>query len=328
MSRKSTSEEQLRAALGAIARDEIGSVLREARAGARERARRALEQGLFEALLAAAAGKEEAVAHGCEPAPLTGTRQMWWAYCVMRACDTAGLPAMAGVEADTKVETVAAGELAVLVSPVPSELYGDEALRIQLEDLAWLERTARAHEAVIEQTLLHTTVIPLRLCTLYRDAGGARRMLRQHRGALMAAISRVEGCLEWGVQIFIGERPREEPATEQATGTAYLAARQRRQDAARDAARARQHRLEEIHGSLGAIVPAATVNPPQRRELHHRDADMILNAAYLVERDHTEAFRAAVEGIREKAAGDGLLVELTGPWPPYNFVAEAAEVIA
>ncbi len=75
-----------------------------------------------------------------------------------------------GVEPGTSIELISDGELAALVSPVPLPEYGDEQLRVHLEDLAWVERTARRHEDVLEAALREATIVPLRLCTLYRDS--------------------------------------------------------------------------------------------------------------------------------------------------------------
>ena len=47
---------------------------------------------------------------------------------------------------------------------------------------------------------------------------------------------------------------------------------------------------------------------------------MVLNGAYLVDRERESDFLAVLDG---QAAGPcreaGLLAEITGPWPPYNF---------
>jgi hypothetical protein len=46
---------------------------------------------------------------------------------------------------------------------------------------------------------------------------------------------------------------------------------------------------------------------------------MILNAAFLVEREKAEEFDARVQDIAKKYEGR-LSFRYTGPWPPYNFV--------
>ena len=53
---------------------------------------------------------------------------------------------------------------------------------------------------------------------------------------------------------------------------------------------------------------------------------MLLNGAYLIERERTSEVREAVDVLQEEWRSLGFTIELTGPWPPYNFVAGAAGV--
>jgi hypothetical protein len=46
---------------------------------------------------------------------------------------------------------------------------------------------------------------------------------------------------------------------------------------------------------------------------------MIFNGAFLLLRSDIDAFRGEVEAIGDTYAEQGLTLELTGPWPPYNF---------
>ncbi len=54
---------------------------------------------------------------------------------------------------------------------------------------------------------------------------------------------------------------------------------------------------------------------------------MILNGAYLVEEDRVEELRSAIAGLQVRWGAEGLSVELTGPWPPYNFVSNSASLV-
>ena len=49
---------------------------------------------------------------------------------------------------------------------------------------------------------------------------------------------------------------------------------------------------------------------------------MILNGAYLVRTDADRGFREALSALERTYADDGVQFDLTGPWPPYNFVAD------
>ena len=94
-----------------------------------------------------------------------------------------------------------------------------------------------------------------------------------------------------------------------------------------------ERQLREAADSLGADIAAqvharlhdwaidATTRPPQNRELSGHQGEMLLNAAYLVERDRVEELRALVAELETRHRELGVSIELTGPWPPYNFVA-------
>ena len=54
---------------------------------------------------------------------------------------------------------------------------------------------------------------------------------------------------------------------------------------------------------------------------------MIMNGAYLVERERDDELREALEQLRTEHRERGLVLELTGPWPAYNFVGAKPAVV-
>ncbi|MGW4502371.1 GvpL/GvpF family gas vesicle protein [Micromonospora sp. NPDC004336] len=80
---------------------------------------------------------------GPPAAPDTGV----WLHGVVREADAALLAATAGMDG-APVRAVRAAGLAAVVSAAPLSEYGEDALRRNLEELAWLERAARAHHVV------------------------------------------------------------------------------------------------------------------------------------------------------------------------------------
>jgi len=235
------------------------------------------------------------------------------------------------------VEAIGAEGLVALASAVPADEYGDEQLRGHLEDLAWVERTARRHEEVLDAVLRETTIVPLRLCTLYRDRDGVRRLLSEHRAALNDALQRVDGCLEWGVKVFSDPRAQHHVSDmagemagegESGGGTMYLRQRQRQRALAEQASELRVSGVQAVDRRMAALARSSRSNPVQRREAHGRLLHMVFNGVYLVERHRAAEVREAIHALQEEWGRLGLSVELTGPWPPYNFVSGAAGVLA
>src|SRR3954471_23857325 len=293
---------ELSGALAALAAEDLPGVLAEARADARERAREKLADALEAGILAA----------GAEPPPAVAGE----GYYLFRVVRAGGTAAPAGAAMVTE------GGLAAVVRDVPLAEYGEEALRANLDDIAWLEDAARRHEAVLDGLLADTTVIPLRLCTIYRDEAAVRAMLLAEQGALTEALDRLEGHTEWGVKAFCDRAAVQASArppgdAEQGEGEAYLA-RRRAEARARELVAAT---VDAAHERLTAVARVALANPLQRRELTGRDDDMALNGVYLVPDDAAAAFGEAVAALE----APGTIFELTGPWPPYNFVKRSVE---
>ena len=96
----------------------------------------------------------------------------------------------------------AAGFVAVVAEVDESE-FGADALHRNLEDLDWLERTARAHHAVIEAVARTHPVVPARLATVYSSAAAVEKMLHERAADFRQALARIAERSEWGVKAFV-----------------------------------------------------------------------------------------------------------------------------
>jgi hypothetical protein len=285
-------------------------------------------------ILAAARDHERpgAVEPATTPPDPTETGELLWVYCVLR--DTDPYPeGLLGVDARGEVEAVRGAGLVALVSRVPRNEFGAEPLRRNLNELAWLESVARAHEAVLAATLQESTLVPLRMCTLYETAESVRGMLGDRRESLVAALDVLAGRYEWAVKVLVDrERITQaagvtadagDPGQErsgQGEGGAYLL-RRRADRAVRQAADSlRAEVAERVHARLQDWAIDAITRPPQNPELSGHEGDMVLNGAYLVERERSDELRGLVTELEDHHRQLGVRIELTGPWPPYNFV--------
>lgn len=246
----------------------------------------------------------------------------FWLYAVTDSPPDmwAGLSGVAG----EPVQAVQCRGLGCVTSRVPLAEFGEEALRRNLEDLDWLTVTARAHNAVIGAVARVGAVVPLRLATVYIDDERLHGMLEDRQAELTAALDRLRDRTEWGVKAYRIPVGRSEPeAGRPETGTEYL----HRRRAALSASRAEDtsmHRLAwDLHGDLAALAVDSRRHPPQDPTLTGRREVMALNGSYLVEDRRAGEFTDAVAALDDTTPG--LLLELTGPWPPYSFASEEGE---
>jgi hypothetical protein len=213
---------------------------------------------------------------------------------------------------------LAEGDVAVLVSVVPAEEFAEEPLREHLNDRAWLERAAREHEDVLERALARTVVVPFRLCTIYESRERVLEFLAERGAGLADLLRRLDGHVELGVKAYFAPAGSSEQAEPQ-SGREYLLRRQREREATEEAFRIKGEAARASHERLAAVAEDARANPPQPAELSGRTEEMLLNGAYLVRRDDGR-LRDTVAELESLYGPRGVTYELTGPWPPYNFV--------
>jgi hypothetical protein len=190
------------------------------------------------------------------------------------------------------IRVVASGDLAAVCGPVIAGEITADAL--------W------QHEQIVEALMDDRDLLPVRYGTCLPDDAAAAQALRDKYNEFAASLDAVRGAVELAVRVFAaGGTVRDpEPAAASETGTEYLRAR------ARVASRESDARTI-VHEALAPTARAATIARANR-------AGELLRAAYLVNRNETDAFSDRVRGIQE--ANPELRITCTGPWPPYSFV--------
>jgi hypothetical protein len=235
--------------------------------------------------------------------------------------DLAGVTGMRGAA----LALVRHRDLEAVVCDVDLAEFGEAALARNLEDLAWLEEVARAHNDVVFAAASRGTVAPMRLVTIYADDDSVRTRIEELHDRLTEALDRVEGRREWSVKVFTtasGPARADEDApaavgSGPGSGAAYLR-RKREQATRRQAAREQSIELAgKVHDELAARAVATRQLAPQDPRLTGHTETMLLNGAYLVPIDEGEQFRATVD--RLGTLHPELTLEVEGPWPPYSF---------
>jgi hypothetical protein len=249
-----------------------------------------------------------------------------------------GLPEqLPGVDPNHAASLIEEGGLAAIVSLVSLAEFGEEALHENLNDVAWLEDKARAHEQVLDAALSRMTVVPMRLCTIYRSASQVREMLRGEHDVFADALRRLQGKTEWGVKLLAEPRALERAAGGQtalpggseggglSTGTDYMRQKGREARVRHTADQIAELWAQSVHERVAAVASEALQNPLQNPEVSGHTGEMLLNGVYLVDEGAADQLRDVVAELSEEYRGLGATVQLTGPWPPYNFVKSSIE---
>lgn len=265
-------------------------------------------------------------------------KKAFYVYCVAESVaavelDAASFPV--AIEDDAKLEWVTANDLAALTSTVPLDSYSEDALAEHLGDATWTAVRAMRHETVVEYVAKRTSVVPLRFGTIYLERAGIERMLAEKRRELAGIIERLRGREEWGVNVYsdratlmasitsVSPRLRElvQQAEAASPGQSYLM--QKKIEALRvDEARLALNRIvDEIEKAL-----REQADEVKRLRILKVEAtehgELKAKFAFLVKRAGFEEFRAAAEDLAQENLSAGVRLELTGPWPAYNFSSE------
>lgn len=248
-------------------------------------------------------------------APIRESGTGWYLYGVVPAGVEA--PAARAVDASHEVVAIETGGIAGVASQVSLDEFDERALPERLGDAEWLERKIRAHEQVLEAVLVRTVVVPCRFCTVYRDEDDLKAFLAGHATTLTEALDRLAGRVELGVKAFAAPQPGSE-ARQAESGRAYLEARRDDQRRREELAASRSRLAAELNAQLLSAAEDGVALDLQSREASGRDEEMLFNGAYLV--SDRGPFEQAL-GSFSREHGE-LQLELTGPWPPYNFVPE------
>jgi hypothetical protein len=227
---------------------------------------------------------------------------------------------------------VAGGDqLWLVVSDAPPERYGEEAIDRGLKDMEWVTSCAVGHQSVIGRFAKAKAVIPLKLFTLFRSDERAVAHFRSQRARWRKLADRVSGHCELGVRILFDEAAAVKMAEREVSrgarsqgsggGAGFLMRKQALRHAGTVAAAEARERAEGVFEQLSRLASDATRRTPEVGD--PTAGRLVLDAAFLVPAGKVSAFRTAVKRA-VKPLPDCDEVTLTGPWPPYSFVGEAA----
>ena len=185
---------------------------------------------------------------------------------------------------------------------------------------------ALAHEHVIETVMKNYTIIPMSFGTVFRTDNDIREVLKSIYSSLKDVLHQMSGKLEFGLKVnwdrdrIIEDIKQEDEEIRKFhqeiirkhLQSTYLARMQLGRMIDKALAERSIGYVREIYEALRGVCVASRDNQPIGDK-------MIMNAAFLVERDREPEFDDAVNSIAKKY-GQRLKFKYTGPWPPYNFV--------
>jgi hypothetical protein len=237
-----------------------------------------------------------------------------YVYCIIETKEPLSFGPMGIGGRGDEVYTVHHDGLAAVVSNTPIVVYDPT------------RENVFAHEQVNETVMREFTVLPMAFGALFRTEEDIIELMRGTYDALRDVLTKMEGKVEFGLKVnwdrdrVIAEIEQEneeirnlkEQITSRATGSTYFARMQLGRLVETALTEQSEAYVREVYSVLRDTAVASRANKPIGDK-------MIMNAAFLVERDGEAEFDRKVKEIAAKYEGK-LSFKYTGPWPPYNFV--------
>lgn len=254
-----------------------------------------------------------------------------------------GLPAIEGTGVDGRnpvsswafpacAASVAAGrkDVVAVVSKVALEEFCGPAAESNMQDLTWVGPRACRHEEVIERVMRYSPVFPTRFGTLFSSLESLGTLVEKHYGTISEFLDYVADKEEWAVKGLLDRARAEEQllaltlsqrsgSLPSSAGARYLQEQQLRDEVGKElrswvktvsSAMAKELIHQAVESRELKLLP---------REGSGRDMDMVLNWAFLLLKNAREDFRARIEQVGAEYSKRGVILELSGPWPPYSF---------
>jgi len=173
-------------------------------------------------------------------------------------------------------------------------------LNLQLD-----EKSAWAHERVVEALMQLGPVLPARFGTTFDSVDAVRLALEREAQSLECGLARVCGCVELALRVRSLPPEESSPA---ADGQAYV----------QDLLRARRRREAIITQAVEPLKEFAVSS----KESATASGEAGVSVSYLVRTHDVERFCGEVRRIQQE--NRQLALSCTGPWAPYSFTSEAA----
>jgi hypothetical protein len=222
---------------------------------------------------------------------------------------------------------------------------GDEVTTIAYRDIAGVvsdspvkrypvsRENSLAHERAIEAVFKCHTVLPVRFCTIAEDDAKVRAILEREYDEFKALLEQMRQKVEVGVKAIFHETLIYQEILER-----YVEIRRRKEAVASLPPQKAQWQLVEIGTMVEAALEAEKARAREEIVEALRDAccdvrlthrllgeRMIMNAAFLVDREREPVFGKEIDRLGERY-GERVLFKYVGGFPPFNFVNLVVQV--
>ncbi|MEM8895545.1 MAG: GvpL/GvpF family gas vesicle protein [Bacteroidota bacterium] len=233
-----------------------------------------------------------------------------------------------------ELKTIHLGSLAALVEEVSDQEFGEEALAENIKNMEWVSEKAVHHQEVLATAGSESTLVPLKFGRVFSSEESIQSMLKEKERYFTDLLHRLDGKQEWGLKLFFNPatlqswleknnheiKEADEQISGLSSGAAFLLKKKREQLIKEKV----KKEVNTYRKSVFTLCKEQSEELVQNKELDSKlsgnpDTNL-LNLALLIQPNQFTALEKELSTMLDDNQSQGLYHELTGPWPPYNFV--------
>ncbi len=226
-------------------------------------------------------------------------------------------------------------DLFVIVKHVSETEFSEDNFKQNLSDIQWVEINAREHIHVVSTIMKFTTVIPFKFGTIYHTHAGLQKFMLDYSKSLHENFQAIRGKEEWAVKVFCSRKSLceqidqfSEKAAElekqimaSSPGKAFLLGRKKTDLVDKEIDRLCKEFGQKYFDAFKSLSVSTSLNNLLPKEYTGRKETMILNATFLIRKDHVPDFKETFDRLKKRDENSGFILEATGPWPPFSFIS-------
>ncbi len=186
-----------------------------------------------------------------------------------------------------------------------------------------------AHQRVVEASRNIGTTLPIRFGTMFKSDEGVKKLLIKSYKDFKSKINKLGGKDEFGLKILIDKpeikklellvqgnsdeiKKLKKEITIAGRGESYFLKMRMDEAIKNEAFRKIEQFSGEIHHELSKTAEDSCLLKADLEQI-------LLNAAYLINKNNRERFNLKLEKLEARYKEHGLIFHRSGPWAPYSF---------
>lgn len=215
---------------------------------------------------------------------------------------------------------------------VPFSEFGEENLTKNLNDTDWLETNVLEFHQQVERLNRETSILPFRFGTVYRSKEKMKAFLRSYYDTCIDNLKSLARKSEWGIKVFLSVSLFRKWLLLQADNQSYEE-KENSPGAAYFERKKKEHELlqqeeESLNGILKEILDEVNTISQECEATEFLEGfdgngsslKPVTSLALLAKNDKSKLLESVAHDLTERHKSKGIVLRLSGPWPPYNFV--------